>query len=239
MYRWAFILSVALLVHLQASARQGSWNTSFVLRGNYTSSAKIFFNPDAATEQQRSQYLRVEDMTGAGAELRLQLSDENIFFTLSVDYISKTLNDPQYVSIGGSLQRVPGAEGLTFIPVEVALNTYIPVSTEDFRMTMGGGIGMYYAVRSLSVLGVGTQVVNSPVGYGIHVNTGFEYRIRDGISVRAALTFRDPEITNESKFEQETATFNGSPVTIRQSSFRSRIQVDGLTVSAGVLIDLF
>ena len=239
MCRWAFIPSVVLLVHLQASARQGSWSTSFVLRGNYTSSAKIFFNPDAATEQQRSQYLRVEDMTGAGVELRLQMPEENIFFTLSVDYISKTLNDPQYVSIGGSLQRVPGAEGLKFIPVEVALNTYIPVSSEDFRMTMGGGIGMYYAVRSLSVLGVATQVVNSPVGYGIHVNTGFEYRIRDGISVMAAMTFRDPEITNESKFEQETATFNGSPVTIRQSSFRSRIQVDGLTVSAGVLIDLF
>lgn len=238
MSRRALIFFAVFIIHLPVSARQGSWKTSFVLRGAYTTSAKIFFNPDAATEQQRSQYLSVDDMTGVGGEFRLQIPDENIFFTLSVDYISKTVDDPQFVSIGGSLQRVPGTEGLKFVPVEATLNTYIPVSTQDFRMTMGGGIGMYYAVRSLSILGVATQVVNSPVGYGIHVNTGFEYRIREGISVRAELKFRDPEITNESKFEQETATFNGSPVTIRQSSFRSRIQVDGLTVSAGILIDL-
>ena len=200
-----------------------------MVRGNYISSAKVYFNPDAASEALRSEYLTVYDLLGGGMEIRFALPEERIFLTLSADYLSRTRSANFFLSINGVLQRSSGSEGLKFIPVELGVHTYVPIGAEDFQLSMGGGIGAYYAVQTLEIFGAKTQVTNSPIAYGIHINTGLEYRLRSDIRIRTELTFRDPEVMNENRYEQQSV----------ENPFRTKIQVNGLSLSLGIAVDMF
>lgn len=223
------IVPVILFFSPAVEARQFGCTTSVLLRGNYVSTAKIFLNPDATLESLRSEYLTIYDLLGGGLELRVSLPGERIFFTASVDYLSKASDGSFLISINGALNRTLGSEVLKFIPFEFGMNTYVPLGSEDFRLSMGGGLGAYYAVQTLTILGAKTTVTNDPIGYGIHINTGFEYRVNSNIIVRTELKFRDPEIVNVNRYGEQ----------LPESRFRTRIQLDGLSASAGVMVELF
>lgn len=233
------IVPVILFFSPGVEARQFGWNTSIVARGNYITSSKLFFNPDAATDDLRSQYITVDDMFGGGLEVRVRVQDANVFLTLSADYVSKIRDESQLLVIGGSLRRLPATEGVRFIPMEFGINTYVPVGSNDIKLTMGGGVGAYYAIRTLTVAGVGVRISNTPIGYGIHVSTGVEYRLNPIIAFRMEMKFRDPEVVNESSFEQESTNYDGSVIVFPQNPFRTKIQVDGLSLSLGVMVEIF
>jgi len=228
-WRWMGVVGIALCIVPPLDARQLVWGASMTVRGNYISSAKVYFNPDATSEALRGEYLPVYDLLGGGIELRITLPEERIFFSLSADYVARTKTANFLLSVNGVLQRASGSEALKFIPVELAMNTYVPLGAEDFQLSMGGGIGVYYAAQSLTIFGVKTQTTSNPLAYGIHINTGLEYRLNTNIRFRTEMRFRDPEIINENKYEQQTL----------EGPFRTKIQVNGLSLSFGVIVELF
>lgn len=235
---WLTLFAVAVVLE-GTTARAGDKNLSVILRGNYTTTSKIFFNPDAVSEEQRSQYFELEGVAGGGVELRCRWPGENFFLSLSVDYLSKVREEQQLIAFAGSSRRLPVSEGFYLIPVELAVHAYIPLGSESLRMSMGGGIGAYYGARMLRVADVDAAMQNHPVKFGIHVVSGFEYQVLFGVWLRGDMRFRDPELKTISRFTQEQTVYNGSVVTFPRSDLSSKINVDGMTFSLGVMVELF
>lgn len=239
MKRMWILLCVGLVAHV-SKARQGPWDISILARGNYISSSKIFSHPDATTDALRGQYIHVENMLGGGLEVRYRIPGEKMFLTLSLDYVTKARDENQLIADDRNVLRlVPATEGMKFIPVEFGVHTYVPIGSDVVRLTMGGGAGSYYAWRTLTIAGVGVSLSSTPVGYGIHIETGVEYKVASDMSIRMEMKFRDPEIVNEGVYERPTANYNGSTIPFPQDPFRTKIQVDGLSLSLGIMVELF
>ena len=231
-------LTAIVLVLVATAAHAGDKNLSLILRGNYTTSSKLFINPDAPSEDQRSQYAQFDGVTGGGVELRYHWFAENLFFTLSIDYLTKRQQQDQLVAFAGTSNRVPVSDGFYCIPVELGVHTYIPLGSDLIRMSMGGGVGAYYGSRVLRVADVEAARQNSPLKIGIHIVSGFEYRVLPGLWLRGDMRFRDPELKTVNHFTQQSTEYNNVTVTFPRSDFSSKINLDGLTFSVGIMVEL-
>ncbi|MCI0708227.1 MAG: hypothetical protein L0Y80_12185 [Ignavibacteriae bacterium] len=215
---------------------------SLTLRGSYTTTSKVFFNPNGSTEDLRGQYFSLDGIFGAGLEARYQLPVEGFFVTLSGEYFSKIREQDQILGFAGSGERFPVVDGFDFVPIEFGLHTYIPLGTETARLSMGGGLGVYIGKRVLRVAGVDAVAQNSAVGVGIHISSGFEYRVYPGILLRGEMKFRDPELKTVNKYTKQSADLDGdgSPdLVFPPNEVPGRINIDGFTFSAGVVVELF
>lgn len=231
------VLAVLAFVPIASSLHASDKNLSLILRGTYTTSSRIFVNPDASTEEQRAQFSQLDGITGGGIELRYRWPGEQFFFTLSVDLLSQVQQRNQFLSFSPS-RRLPVTEGLRLVPVEFGMYTYIPIGSESMRFSMGGGIGLYTGERILRVADVEAAMQNNPVRFGIHVSSGVEYRVLSGVWLRGEMKFRDPEFQAVSRFAQERTVFEGTVVTFPQNEFSSRVNVNGMAFSVGVAVEL-
>jgi hypothetical protein len=238
--RAGLALVVVLCVGMSELQAQGSMRAfSFQLRGSYTTSSRIFLNPEASTIEARNQHLLLDGIPGAGAQLQYRWPDRNFFLGLSVDYILKRDDKRQLVAFSNPARYVPVQEGFLLIPIELGLYAYIPVGSERFRVTMGGGVGMYLGERILTVAGVNATPQPGSSGYGIHVESGFEYQLAPRVWLKGGMRFRDPEVTVANRFEAESAEYNGTHLTFSQNEFKSKINAHGLNVLLGVVVELF
>ncbi len=236
---WFTVLAVVVILEGTTTARAGDKNLTVILRGNYTTSSKIFFNPDAVNQEQRSQYFQLDGVSGGGIELRYRWPAESFFLSLSVDYLSKKRDQQELVGFAGSSRLLPVTEGFYLLPVEFGVHTYIPLGLESLRMSMGGGIGAYYGAYVLRVAGVDAAMQNNPVKLGIHIVSGFEYQVLSGMWLRGDMRFRAPELKTISRYTQERAQYDGIDITFPRSDISTKISVDGMTFSLGVVVELF
>lgn len=239
MRRFLLLTLVMIAGAGRLSAQITDWSFSVGVRGSYTTSSKVFANPDSPSPDVRSQYLDFSNIYGGGIEFRFKPPDDNFFISLSIEYLSKRQEQSQLTALTTPPRRVDVADGFRLIPIELGANIFIPLGSETVRMAMGGGLGLYYGERILSVAGAQARQQKKPIHYGIHVESSFDYRIASRISVRADMKFRDPEVTTESQFEENTIQVNGSTVKLPQNSFRTKINVDGLSLGLGVVFDIF
>ena len=232
------VCMLALVGVQQTFGRQMEWKAALLVRGNYITSSKLFNNPDAPTADLRNDYTPVDGMMGGGIEVRYPLEDVNLYLALSVDVNSKRSQENLRTSFGGTIRRLPVTEGLRFIPIELSANTYIPLGSETIMFSMGGGVGMYYAARTLTVAGVATNISNNPLSLGIHVGLGVEYKIFSDVFAACGMKFRDPEIISESRFTQDYVDYDGSRVTFPQDPMKTKINIDGMSLSLGLVFRL-
>jgi len=212
---------------------------SVILRGSYTTSSKVFFNPNASTEELRGQFFQLDGITGWGAEVRYRFPGETFFLTLSADYFSKTREQDQIIGFVGPERRFPVADGFTLIPVELGVYTYIPLGSETMRLSMGGGLGVYYGKRILRVAEVDAVMQNSPINLGIHISSGVEYQVYPGILLRGDMKFRDPELKTVNRYTQDRTTYDGVDLAFPRNDISGRVNINGLTFSFGVVVELF
>ncbi len=234
---WIIVASNAVVLST-TTVSAGDKLFTAILRGNYTTSSKIFFSPDAPTAEQRAQFVQLEGIAGGGLELRYHWPGESFFFSLSVDYLSKSHEQMQEVAFA-PLLRVPLTEGFHLIPVELGLHTFIPLGSENMRLSMGGGIGAYYGGRILRVAGVDAAMQNKPVKIGIHIASGFEYQVLPGIWVRGDMRFRDPELRTVNHFSEERTLYNDAEILFPRGNLTSRIDVNGMTFSLGMVVEFW
>jgi len=239
MKRFWVIASVAVfLFSTTTTLSAGEKNLSAILRGNYTTTSKVFFSPNAATQEQRGQYFELEGIAGGGVELRYHWPGESFFLSFSIDYLTKSREQLQPV-VFAPQRRVPVTEGLRLIPVELGVHTFIPLGSETMRLSMGGGISAYAGERILRVARVDAAMQNKPLKVGIHIASGFEYQVYSGLWLRGDMKFRDPELRTASRFTQSEAEYEGLIIPLPQGELSSRINVDGLAFSLGVVVELF
>lgn len=235
------IVSIATVLMLfgQFRAEAQEHQFSLTLRGGYTTTSKIFYNPDSPSPDLRGQYTGIDNIYAPGIELRWMIPGYSIAISIAAEYITKYDEEIQLVGFLNPPRALPVKEGLRLVPIELGGLTFIPLGSDKVRLTMGGGLGMYIGQRSLTIAGVEASQQNKPISFGIHVETSFDYRITPRLFARLDMRFRDPEFTTESRFQQEATQYGGVLVLLPRDPFRAKINVNGLNFGLGMGIELF
>jgi hypothetical protein len=235
------IVSIAAVLMLfgQFRAEAQEHQFSFTLRGAYTTTSRIFYNPDSPSPDLRGQFTGIDNIYAPGFELRWMIPDHPIAITLAAEFLSKFDEEIQLVGFLNPPRALPVKEGLRLVPIELGGLVFIPLGSEKVRLTMGGGLGIYIGRRYLTIAGVEASQQNKPISFGIHVETSFDYRITPSAFARLDMRFRDPEYTTESRFQQEATQYNGVLVLLPRDPFRAKINVNGLNFGLGLGFEVF
>ncbi|MBI1806790.1 MAG: hypothetical protein HYR76_07055 [Ignavibacteria bacterium] len=200
--------------------------------GTFTTSSKLFHHPNDADELLRSAFLPLNNVFSAGIDLRRSFEALRIQIGISIEYLKKT--ETSYVPDSSST-LIPVKDGFTAIPIELSGYFIIPVGTDDLHLYMGGGGGMYIGSRQYEYAGTSAAIIGRKVGYGIHILSGLQYALHPRVSLRSELKFRQIQFENMNKFVEDTALYNGVAVALDPEPFSSRIDIDGMTLSLGLV----
>lgn len=203
---------------------------SLSIYATYVSSAELFDNISSSEAFLRDISVEIKGGYGYGGELTFnpEIYDLGILFYISSEFLkakdnelvaSKIINDT-------TILRGRFTEEYTLIPVEAGLKWSLPVSTDRFKIFIGGGAGFYFGERTRTVGGVKTEKVSSSPGFSLNVLSGVEYFFARNLSVDFQLKFREGTFEAESRF--------ASPVPVFDNVIKSRIIVDGVRLSAGL-----
>jgi opacity protein-like surface antigen len=209
-------------------AQYNGENFSICIGYNYTTSSKIFLNPNAVDVIDQNQYITIGSFANFSLEFRYRFSQSLIFGldieTLENDKKGRHLNSPRFIV----------DDGFKIYPVEFSVYYFLPFSTEDFKFFMGGGFGIYPGERTRSFGDINFVKVDSEIGYGIQVSTGMDYILIQNISIRGEIRFRDPDFTSTNKYTKKIVTYDGNNYSVNTNNTISRINVDGITFRIGL-----
>jgi hypothetical protein len=205
---------------------------SVSLTGSYTTSSKIFYRPADPDEFLRGQFFPLDNIAGIGIDLRRTFPPGTIQIGLSAEILQRRTTSE--IPVGGV--QVPAEDGFIAIPVELTGYFFIPVGTEEFRVFMGGGAGLYLGQRRYALGGIPAETTERGAGGGIHVTSGVEWRCSGALSVRGEIKFRDVQFETTNRFQPSTVVYSGTTVTLPGEPFASRINIDGMRLSAGIAV---
>jgi opacity protein-like surface antigen len=220
----AFLLPVSC-----AFSQEQLYSVSFF--GSYTTSSKLYYDPNDPNDILRAQNLPIERILGYGFDIRRSFEESGIQIGLSVERIAKT--EIIYQPIDAS-SVIPVYDGYVAIPVELTGYFIIPFSNETAQMYMGGGGGAYWGVRQYEMGGVTARVVERSTGFGIHVLSGFQYNFCSTIAIRCEVKFRDVQFKSTNQFNSSIGLSGARTVTLSSQPFDSRISIDGMGLAIGL-----
>lgn len=224
-----------LLCLIIGSSLASAQTVSVILKGSYTTSARFLYNVNEPDQFVNSKYF--SSIFGFGASVRANF-DGNFSLGLSTGKMKLTESSFVYYVVGGEGILVPVNEGFVLYPVELSGYFYLPFSTDNFRVYLGGGVGAYFGKRSYSIGAEIMQSENSPSGFGIHVLTGIEFKIFSNVTLQSELKFRDPQFDSVNKFQHASTIFNGTVIPLPTSPQTTRVNVNGITYTLGVAYTL-
>lgn len=227
----AILLTILILASFPLYAQFDGKDFSVSVNYNFTTTSKLFLQPNSPDPIIRETHEDLEDISHYSAEFRYALSDI-IQVGIGTEYIQKSYINRNY-NLSGTLAELK--DGYKVIPVELSIYYLLPFSVESFKFMMGGGGGLYFGshIRELGDLTVSTFDRN--IGYGIHVMVGIDYLINQSFSVRGQMRFRDPEFQMKNKYSDRIVTYNGNAYLLATDTFTSKVNIDGVTFTIGVV----
>lgn len=239
MVRRCALTAVALALGLSpAGAQTAEWGVAVAARGLLITTSKLYPNPNNPSFELRTVTTPFTSVLGLGGEIIARPLNGSFHFSLSIEYLSQVKSE---MRLDGSVtppRRLPVEEGYSMIPIELGGQVYVPLGSRIWRVSMGGGVGAYVTKRIYSVAGVSADAVGNRTGFGIHVSVNMEYMAMPGVAVVAGLKFRDPEVDVRNRFSVSSVPYGGQVVQFQQGEIPARINVDGMTISAGVRFDI-
>lgn len=226
-----------LLVALAGAASAQSPSMPLVVRATATSGAKVFPNPTSPSSTIRNTSVPLDGWYGAAAEISIPFTHE-LSLTAGVEVLRSVDEGMRPISLGGVLETVPVRDGYVIVPVEVGVAAAIPISEETFRLSMSGGLGVTFISRIQEVAGVRAETEGWPAAYGIFVGVAFEVRVWSGVYAHLSTRFRDPEANVTTRYSQPSVEYRGRTLLLPTEASTTRLNVDGLSISAGVMVDL-
>ena len=226
-----FIIAAFLPVLSPAQSRLYSLSIS----GTYTSSSKIFFNPNASDDFVRNQNFPLDNIFGVRADVRRYIEDWSVWIGLSTEWLSKSDVIDQPVS---NTTTVPVNDGYIAIPVELTGYFVVPFSSEMVQLYIGGGGGVYFGERLYQEAGVNAGVVDRSAGLGIHVLSGLQFNIEPALAIRCEAKFRNVQFKSKNAFTAPVAFYNGASIPLDQTPFESRISIDGMVTALSLVYRL-
>lgn len=228
------LLSFTPILYAQYNVEKFSLGISAV----YTTTAKIFLNPNSSDEVLRNNSFPLEDILNPAIDIRYRYN-ENILFGLSTEYLKKSAIGPNLTVLSdGATVNINVEDGFILVPVELSAYYYLPFSTDQFIFLMGGGVGYYYGEQTRNFGDAEISNLERSFAYGIHVALSTDYMIRDFFSVRLELKFRDPQFLVTSEYDKTEVIYNGATLLLPQKSFESKINVDGISFLLAIVFHL-
>ncbi|MBI4417874.1 MAG: hypothetical protein HY563_03790 [Ignavibacteriales bacterium] len=218
--------------------QMGDWSFSAAARGLLITTSKIYPNPNNPSFELRTITTPFSSVLGFGGELTARSFGASYYFFLNVEYLSQVKSEMKLDGSVSPPRYLPVEDGYSMIPIEIGGQVYVPLGSSSWRISMGGGVGAYVTTRVYSVAGISADPVGSRTGFGIHVSVNSEYVLIPGVSVIAGLKFRDPEVDVRNRFPVSSILYDGRVVRFQQGEIPSRINVDGMTISAGVRVEI-
>ena len=207
-------------------------NYSITTFGAFTTTSKLFPSANSPDEFTRGQFLPLDDIFSFGLEFRREIRAIRVQIGLSVEYVTTS----EIINVPDSLIAVPVRDGFRAVPVELTGYFVIPFSGDKIQLFMGAGAGAYPGVRTYDYAGAEAIVVSRTIGVGIHVVSGVEYVLNDILSLRSVIKFRDVQFESVNRFTKFTTTYNGSSIALTQEPLSSRINIDGMVATLGIVI---
>ncbi len=207
---------------------------SIIPQITYVSSASIQLNPFSADLSKRTQTEELSGGYGYGLTIRKKMFRDDITFGISAEYMKiKDRELVQLLNNDSSTVRVRVSEELTVIPLEFTGYFDLPDFSENLRIFLGGGVGVYFGDRKRSILNVSSSTISKKIGFSLVVLSGMEYKISDEISGVFEIKFREAEYKVKSEFPVSGIVINNVNYEFDKELY-SKIFVDGLKLSFGI-----
>ena len=218
------ILIIWILCCRQISAAQDSPFSIFPF-GSYTTSSKLFHHSSDPDPALRNAFIPIDNIFHGGIEVIRSFQSIQLQLGISIEYISR-MNETTEMNN----QSIPVSvkNGYYAIPIECTGYFYLPFDLERVRFFIGGGGGVYLGGRVYAYHGVYSTAGQLIPGAGVHVLSGADVILRYGIVLRSSVKFRD---INFHSIDRWTGNFT-------TEELHSRINIDGMTVTVGLLFQL-
>ena len=205
----------------------------FTLYYNYTVSSKLYDSPRDPDFILREHYQYIDRLKNFSFDFRYSLT-KTVSFGIGAGYLksSSIYNPVQGIGETGPV-IIDAEDAFELFPLELSVYYLMPFSTEDFKFFMGGGVGVYFGNHIRKINDVSVNTLERDYDFGIHVIAGMDYFIYDYLAVRGQMKFRDPQFEMKSGYDKPSATIDDENVLIRQESFYTKVNVDGIIFSLG------
>jgi opacity protein-like surface antigen len=124
------------------------------------------------------------------------------------------------------------SEQFTVIPVEFGVKWNLPIGSDNWKIYIGGGGGVYFGKETRSILYLQSSQISSKPDFSLNILSGVDYYLDKNFSANLELKFREAAFDSESRFSSSTVTVNGSEFQL-ENPFYSRFIADGVRVSLG------
>lgn len=201
---------------------------TLVLYSTYVSSAEVQNNLNSSDQIERAALTDLKGGFGFGFELDYKpaLFNLDLICYISTDYLKLDQKDIVYQFYNGvNIVTYKANDKFILIPAELGIKWPLPVSTDKFRIYIGGGAGLYLGTHTRYVDNLTSQKTGSKPGFSLNVLAGLDYYFEKNIAASFELKFREASFDTESKYNYITALPN---------PFSTRLIVDGVRVSAGL-----
>ncbi len=208
---------------------------SITLYGTYISASQLLENPRSTNPIERDITTELNGNYGYGAELNYTppLFETGLILYASAEYFKVTSDNIIYrLYAGENKASIRFTEKFSLIPLELGIKWHLPVSTDNFKIYIGGGGGIYFGDRTRYFAGMTSENIAKTPGFSLNVLTGIEYYIARNLSANFELKFREASFDAESKYNKGVVNINGTNYNIT-NPFYTRFIIDGVRVSAG------
>ncbi|MFA6468627.1 MAG: hypothetical protein WCW35_07005 [Bacteroidota bacterium] len=224
-------LAVLQLLVLLTAVASGQ-DFSFSLKGTFTTSTRFLYNVDrpALFGNERT----FTSNFGYGADIRWNILWERFFLGFSAEKISANEQRIE-LYLQHNYLAVPNEEGFEVVALELSGYFIVPVSSENIKFYLGGGIGSYDGKRNYSIAHVPSETVSSTAYLGIHVMTGIDYRLLERVMLRFEIKFRDPHFDITTKFDQASVEYLGYTIRLPQGDEVTKVNLFGVNYIGGLV----
>ena len=229
-----FIFSTCIiLITAESFAQYNNKLFSISINGNYTTSAKIYLNPNSTDIDLKNRSNLVEDIFSPSIDIRFSITEE-IFLGLCSEYLHKLASQNITVIGSSGTESISINDGFKVIPIELSIHYLLPFSSEKIKFLINGGFAYYYGSHVRKFGDVQISNIKRESAYGIHVGTSADYLINNYFSIRGEMKFRDPEFETTNKYDKRIINYNGKVIRVNQEKFDSKINIDGITFILGI-----
>jgi hypothetical protein len=209
---------------------------SVYVYGTYVSSSELQENPKSSDPIERDATIELDGGFGYGGEIIYDpgIYDLGIKLYLSLEFLKIDQRDLEMIFDNGAQRdEIQMRERFTLIPVELGVKWLLPVSGEEFKIYIGGGVGIYFGSRTRNMGNLESSTLDTKPGFSLNILSGIEYFFARNLSADFELKFREASFDAENKFSQNSIDINGTiyPIT---NPFYSRLIVDGVRLSLGI-----
>jgi len=209
-------------------------NFNFAISYNYTTTSKLYFQPNSSDPVLRSDYENLDGIYNISVEFRYKIF-ESMILGLGSEFIQKSFTNRNFIIQG---DRAEIKEGYNLIPIELTIYYLLPFSTERFKFFMGGGGGLYFGKHIREFGNVNFNSAELSTGYGINVSVGLDYLVNEFISVRGQMRFRDPELIMKSKYSGSNSIYKGKSYLLSDNTYTTKVNIDGVTFTIGLTFSI-